>query len=128
MRTIRNMFGTCLIIALGVGFAYIWYSVYGKTGQMPFAEYGYVEDATVLSKHIDSGKKSGDSSYMVTTDKGTFEVQNGYWLDVWNADAIYGQLIEGHHYNFSVRGEEVVMYNINEYRYIVRVSESTKKN
>ena len=52
--------------------------------------------ATVLSKHIGYSKNSNGNSkshYMVTTTSGTFEVDNGWLLGVYNADEIYGSLL-----------------------------------
>lgn len=65
---------------------------------------------------------SGDSSsYMVATDQGIFEVDNGIMLGVKDADKIYGGIKEGGTYDFTTRGNEVLWWFdiIQEYRYIV---------
>jgi len=76
---------------------------------------------TVSDKHVDADKESG-SHYMVNTDKGTFEVDNGLLLGVWNADELYGKLLAGHTYNITTKGNRVVNIFMQEYPYITAVS------
>jgi hypothetical protein len=83
-----------------------------------------VKEATVITKHVDAGKNS--SSYMVTTDKGTYEVDNGFLLGIWNADEIYGVMEVGKTYNLTVEGEKTVWWFIQYYPYITKVEEVKK--
>jgi hypothetical protein len=77
--------------------------------------------AVVVSKHVDSGKES--SSYMVSTDKGTFEVDNGLLLWTFNADEIYGSIQVGHKYRFTTEGKKTVNFLFQIYPYIIRAQE-----
>lgn len=79
--------------------------------------------ATVVSKHVDVGKETG-SSYMVTTDRGTYEVQNGVILGMWNADTTYGRLQIGKTYNLTVKGNEVVTFYMQQYPYVLKAEEA----
>jgi hypothetical protein len=83
-----------------------------------------VENATVITKHVDAGKEA--SSYMVTTDKGTFEVDNGWLLGVWNSDEIYGQLEVGKTYNLTIEGEKTVWWFLQYYPYITKATPVAK--
>ena len=74
---------------------------------------------TVISKHIDAQKDS--SSYMVTTDHGVFEVDNGPLLDVWNADVIYGSILPNQNYCFTAKGNTVTTWYAQQYPYIQKV-------
>lgn len=84
-------------------------------------------EATVTGKHIDisGGKGSKQSHYMVNTDKGTFEVDNGIMLGIWNADEIYGKLEINKVYNITAQGNKVVGWFYQEYPYITRVEKTT---
>jgi len=108
-----------IVIVLGV-IAYLFRNpILGING------YGSVNTitATVVSKHIDSSKAAADSSYMVTTDKGTFEVQNGWAQGIYNADVIYGSLVANKTYTFDVKGAERVGYWWGQhYRYIIKAT------
>lgn len=88
---------------------------YGTGGYGPVRQYSVV----VVSKHIDAQDDS--SSYMVTTDVGTFEVDNGPLLDVWNADVIYGNIVPGQHYCFTAKGNTVTNWYMQQYPYIQKV-------
>lgn len=74
----------------------------------------------VVSKHVDTTSNHG-SHYMVTTDKGTYEVDNGFILGVWNADELYGRLNENMTYDIRARGNRVVNMFIQGYPYITDV-------
>lgn len=79
----------------------------------------------VLNKHVDIGSSAKESTskshYMVTTDQGTFEVDNLFFLWVWNADELYGKLQEGRTYTITARGNKVVNMFFQEYPYIYSV-------
>lgn len=81
--------------------------------------------ATVARCYVDvSG--SGDnraSHYMVGTDKGIFEVDNGVFLRLWNADELYGSLVAGKTYVFTTKGRKVVNFFFQEYPYIIAARE-----
>jgi hypothetical protein len=96
-------------ISAGVG-------VFGPTKQLM---------VTVETKHVDV---SGDSDYqrshyMVTTDAGVFEVDNGLLLGIWNADEMYGMLKEGRRYVITTEGNRVVNMFFQKYPYIIKVME-----
>lgn len=83
------------------------------------------EIITITRCYVDisgSGKKS-QSHYMVGTDKGTFEVNNGLMLGVWNADDIYSKLREGKRYEITTKGNRVVNIFMQEYPYIIGAKE-----
>jgi len=115
------MFAAVVIIVVVLAIAIPFSCGIGGFG--PENEY----DVTVLSKHVDIESTHTDdgtttsTSYMVTTDKGTFEVDNGILLDVWNADEIYGQLQEGKKYRITTKGKQYVNMFMQEYPYIVKV-------
>jgi len=75
----------------------------------------------VKSKHIDT--RGGKSHYMVTTTQGTFEVDNGPALGVWNADEIYGNILVEHKYLFEIAGAKFVNPIAQYYPYIIRAEE-----
>jgi len=78
---------------------------------------------TVTDKHIDHSTDDG-SHYMVTTDKGVFEVDNGPFIDVWNADEIYGNLHIGKKYNIKTKGIKAVNMFAQWYPYITAYEEA----
>jgi len=95
-----------------VGFNY-WLDVtHGTGGQGPVRQYSVL----VVEKHIDAQKDS--SSYMVTTDVGVFEVDNGPLVDVWNADVIYGNILVGNRYCLTAKGNTVTTWYMQQYPYI----------
>ena len=77
---------------------------------------------TINTKHIDTGKDS--SHYMLTsTDGQSFEVDNGWFLGVWNSDELYGSLKENHTYNITTKGDRVVGWYFQDYPYVISVQE-----
>lgn len=88
-----------------------------------------VTNATVVSKHVDisKGENSSETHYMVTTSEGTFEVDNGILLKVWNADEIYGKLKEGKTYNLTTKGEKHVNWFFQYYPYVTAATEVLTK-
>jgi hypothetical protein len=81
-----------------------------------------ISHATVISKHVDIQKSSDSTSshYMVATNMGTFEVDNGFLLGIWNSDEIYGGLEIGKTYTFTTKGEKVVGMFFQYYPYIIK--------
>jgi hypothetical protein len=86
-----------------------------------------VQGATVTRTYVDfSGTgENRESHYMVATDKGVFEVNNGWMLGVWNADEIYGRLKPGEKYDFTTKGNRVVNWYAQEYPYITSATLSS---
>lgn len=82
---------------------------------------------TVTRLYVDHSG-SGDSAtshYMVGTDKGVFEVDNGILLGIWNADELYASLRENHRYSVVTKGNRVVSWYAQEYPYIIQVTPYT---
>jgi hypothetical protein len=79
---------------------------------------------TVVKTYVDTSTgENGDSHYMVATNKGVFECNNGWWLGVWNCDEIFGQLAQGKTYTIKTKGNKVVNFFMQEYPYILSVQE-----
>jgi len=78
---------------------------------------------TVLNKHVDVSKsgKETRTNYMVSTDQGTFEVDNSFWLWLWNADEIYGRLEINKVYTLTVKGNKRVGFLFQSYPFIIKV-------
>jgi len=81
---------------------------------------------TVESKHIDTSHK--ESHYMVVTDKGAFEVANGLFLGIYNADEVYGHMQQGKTYAVTTKGVRMVNLFMQEYPYIVSATETATTN
>lgn len=103
-----------LLIAIVLG-SCVAGPVLGVDGYGPINTYS----VTVVSKHIDAQKDS--SSYMVNTNIGTFEVDNGMLLGVWNADEIYGSILVDHEYCFTAKGNRVTNFWMQQYPYVLKV-------
>jgi hypothetical protein len=73
------------------------------------------ENVTIKSKHLDSQ----ENSYMLVTDKGVFEVGNGFLLGMWNADEVYGEIEVGSIYNLETKGNKVLSWYVQAYPYVV---------
>jgi hypothetical protein len=85
------------------------------------------EEITVTRLYVDysGGKDSQSSHYMVGTDKGVFEVDNGLFLGLWNADELYARLKEGQRYRVTTEGNKVVGFWLQSYPYITAVEPLT---
>lgn len=80
-------------------------------------------DTVVTKTYIDHGEQN-QSHYMVGTESGVFEVDNGWNLGVSNADEIYAKMKEGHKYHLTTKGNKLVWYfGIQNYPYIIKVEE-----
>lgn len=108
-------FGWLLFLLAAILGACVADPLLGVGGYGPVNKYS----VTVVSKHIDAQKDS--SSYMVNTNNGTFEVDNGMLLDVWNADEIYGSILVDHEYCFTAKGNRVTNFWMQQYPYILKV-------
>ena len=102
-----------VLVVLGIGFS-LGIGAWGPT---------QVHDVAVTRTYVDfSG--SGDSKashYMVGTDKGVFEVDNGLFIWTWNADELYAKIQVGKQYRITTRGKKVVGMFFQEYPYVVSV-------
>lgn len=72
----------------------------------------------IVSKHVYAHEHG--TSYMVTTDAGTFEVENGFLLGLWNADELYGGLGVSETYRITTKGNKFVGVFFQEYPYVIR--------
>lgn len=84
-------------------------------------------ETTVTRLYVDhSGSgEHAQSHYMVGTEDGVFEVDNGILLGCWNADEIFARLREGRRYQLRTKGNRVVGYFYQEYPYIIAAREVT---
>jgi len=76
-------------------------------------------DCTVQRLYVDGNGKS--SHYMVGTDKGVFEVGNGLFINIWNADEIYSSIKSGESYRFTTKGNKALGMFWQYYPFIVKV-------
>lgn len=85
-------------------------------------------DVTIERTYVDfSGSGDSKSShYMVSTDKGIFEVNNSLLMWIWNADEIYGSLKTGSRYHITTEGKKVLNFLFQEYPYITKVKPLVK--
>lgn len=95
------------------------------TGTGGFGPYR-TEEVEIKRAYVDTAEKS--SHYMVSTDKGMFEVDNGLLLGVDNADELYGKFQAGKKYRITTKGNKVVrryffFFLMQEYPYITQVEE-----
>ena len=79
-----------------------------------------LETIKVNRLYVDGGKES--SHYMVGTDKGVFEIDNGWFLGVANADELYSTLEVGKTYQVTTEGNKFVNWLYQEYPYITKVN------
>ena len=79
----------------------------------------YHQNATIQRAWVDNSKEG--SHYMVATDRGVFEVDNGVLLGMWNADEVYGQMVVGKKYNITTKGKRWTNVIHQHYPYVVKV-------
>lgn len=91
-------------------------------GSWGFGEDERAVEVLVNDKHEDHAQNSG-SSYMVGTDQGTYEVDNGFILGMWDADEVYGSIKVGGRYRFTVQGSTTASWWTQTYPYITKVEE-----
>lgn len=105
-----------LVIVLAVG---------GYTMSLGVGAWGPTRtwEVTVNRLYVDySGSdENRQSHYMVGTDQGVFECDNGWLLGVWNADELYSRLVAGRRYRITTEGNRVVGIFFQEYPYITSV-------
>jgi len=109
-------FGIILVFAT-VAFMGVSPILFGTGG------FGPERVVTVTVERLYVDHNGHNSSYMVGTDEGVFEVDNGWMLGIYNADEVYSSLKEGHTYRVVTKGNKVVNPWIQEYPYIVDVSQ-----
>lgn len=86
--------------------------------------FGPIRNETVKVTNLYVDRSSDSSHYMVGTDKGVFEVDNGFLLGLWNADEIYNKFQKDHTYNITTKGNRVLFLGfMQEYPYIIGVQE-----
>ena len=110
-----------IVVALAAGSVPFFVGIGG------FGPTNVVQNVTVTDKKIDvSGNKEDgiESHYMVYTDKGVFEVDNGILLGMWNADEVYAKAVVGKSYTFTTKGNKVVNFFFQEYPYITNIQSS----
>jgi len=114
----------CILIAIFL-FGFVIPSIIGIGGFGPTE----ILDVTVSRAYVDVGgtKDNPESYYVVVTDKGSFEVDNGILLGIWNADDLFGQLKEGQKYRITTKGKRYQNWFMQELPYIIKV-ESIKGN
>lgn len=76
-------------------------------------------DVTVNRLYVDHSDH--ESHYMVGTDQGVFEVDNGIMLGLYNADELYSRMREGHRYHITAKGRQYANIFMQEYPYITNV-------
>lgn len=77
------------------------------------------EQITVQRLFVDNNKSS---HYMVSTDKGVFEIDNFlYPRTIFNADELYGRLEVGKTYQVVVKGNKMLNLFFQQYPYIVEI-------
>lgn len=104
------------IVFLLIG--YLLSAAYGVGGFGPTV----TQDVTVFRTYIDiGGEKKTESHYVVVTDKGSFEVDNGLLLGMWNADDIFGQMQQGKKYRITSKGKRYQNMFMQEFPYIIKV-------
>ena len=119
----NSFFASLALVAVFVAAALGFYAATGTHG------FGLVRpgiEVTVLGKHVDVSHDSDNGSnthYMVATSNGTYEVQNGFVLGVWNADEIFGSMREGHTYVITTKGNRMVGMFMQKYPYIIAAVE-----
>jgi hypothetical protein len=119
MRTISGLiFWLVVLLVVLTPFTYL---IFGIGGCGPTRT---VQDATVNRLYVDVS--SNESHYMVGTDKGVFEVDNGLILWIWNSDEIYSSIQEGKAYNFTTKGNKIVNMFFQRYPYIINVHPVSK--
>jgi hypothetical protein len=97
--------------------------IFINVGVGGFGPTNIINEATVQRLYVD--RSENDSHYMVGTDVGVFEVNNGILLGIWNSDEIYSQLKEGGKYKLTIKGNRVVNFFFQQYPYIIKVERET---
>ena len=123
MRMSYGLLGVAILFLCLFGLFIVIPNVLGVGGFGPEEKYEVL--VTRLYVDVSGGGEDTavESSYMVGTDKGVFEVDNGYLLNVWNADEIYSKLEVGKRYKITTKGKRYTNAFLQEYPYIVRVEE-----
>lgn len=78
-------------------------------------------EVVINTLYVDRGSES--SHYMVGTDKGTFEIDNGLLIGMWNADELYSKLSVGKRYRIVAEGNKFVGMFWQYYPYVTDVKQ-----
>ena len=121
---IRLSFEDIVVILLASAFA-LFIAAYVLKGPI-LGTYPFGAETTITAKvtktYVDARGDLG-SAYMVTTDKGVFEVDNSLWLWIWDADKIYGKIEAGKTYLFETKGREILNFLLQDYPGIISATE-----
>lgn len=95
-------------------------------GTFPFGPV-QTKEVTVNRLYVDysGGKDSQRSHYMVGTDVGVYEVNNSWWLGIWNADELYSKLQQGKRYRISSKGNQVLNMFVQKYPGITKIEDGS---
>ncbi len=105
----------CVVLLVGIFFG-LPYSL----GLYPFGPES-VQTITVDRLYVDVSGKS--SNYMISSDKGIFEMDNSLILGIFNIDELYGQLEAGKTYEVTVKGQKLLNFIFQTYPHITTVKE-----
>lgn len=105
----------CVALLVGIFFG-LPYSL----GLYPFGPES-TQTITVDRLYVDVSGKS--SNYMISSDKGIFEMDNSLILWIFNIDELYGQLEAGKTYEVTVKGQKLLNFIFQTYPHITTVKE-----
>lgn len=105
----------CVVLLVGIFFG-LPYSL----GLYPFGPES-TQTITVERLYVDISGKS--SNYMISSDKGIFEMDNSLILQIFNIDELYGQLEAGKSYEVTVKGGKLLNFLFQTYPHITTVKE-----
>lgn len=117
MKSFAAVFGIFVILAIAITFL---------SSAMGIGGFGPTEviEATILKTYVDvsgGGKDSEtETHYVVVTDKGSFEVDNGILLGMWNADDVFGKLQTNKKYRLTTKGKRYQNWLMQEFPYIIK--------
>jgi len=69
-----------------------------------FVAYGTADSVVATVKKTDIKPTEDKSIFLIFTDKETFKIVDSLWRSQWRSSDIYGDIIVGHTYKFSVFG------------------------
>lgn len=128
IKSIRNFikFNTDLLPILAVPvvcvvlLVSIFFGLPYSLGLYPFGPES-TQTITVNRLYVDVSGKS--SNYMISSDKGIFEMDNSLILQIFNIDELYGQLEAGKTYEVTAKGQKLLNFIFQTYPHIITVKE-----
>ncbi len=105
----------CVALLIGIFFGL----PYGL-GLYPF---GPESTQTILVERLYVDAQGKSSNYMVASDKGIFEMDNSWILQIFNIDELYGKLEAGKTYEVTVKGGKLLNFLFQAYPHITTVKE-----